>query len=93
MAVRDSRVYLKSVDGLKPVDMVLRRVDSEDCDPLELRVDSMLGVPGLLQAARANTVFVANALGSGLVESKALMRYLPALCARILGDKKSGVVF
>ena len=86
LTVRDSRVYLKSVDGLKPVDMVLRRVDSEDCDPLELRVDSMLGVAGLLQAARANTVVVANALGSGLVESKALMRYLPALCTRLLGE-------
>ncbi len=86
LTVRDRRVYLKSVDGLKPVDMIVRRVDSEDCDPLELRVNSMLGIAGLLQAARANTVVVANALGSGLVESKALMRYLPALCTRILGE-------
>lgn len=85
--MRDSRLYLKSVDGLKLVDMVLRRVDAEDCDPLELRVDSRLGVAGLLQAARANSVVVANALGSGLVESKALMRYLPALCTRILGEE------
>ncbi len=86
LTVRDGRVYLKSVDGLKPVDLIVRRIDTDDCDPLELRVDSQLGVAGLLQAARANTVVIANALGSGLVESKALMRYLPALSTRILGE-------
>ena len=46
LTVRDNRVYLKSVDGLKPVDLILRRVDAEECDPLELRADSMLGVAG-----------------------------------------------
>lgn len=83
---RDNRIYLKSVDGLKLVDLILRRVDSEDCDPLELRVDSVLGVAGLLQAARAGNVTIANALGSGLVETKALMRFLPELCQHILGE-------
>ncbi len=86
LTVRDNRVYLKSVDGLKLVDLIVRRVDSEDCDPLELRADSTLGVAGLLQAARAGTVALSNALGSGLVETKALMRFLPELCQHILGE-------
>jgi len=86
LTVRDSRVYLKSVDGLKPVDLILRRVDSEDCDPLELRADSVLGVAGLLQATRAGTVTVANALGSGLAETKAMLAFLPGLCRRMLGE-------
>jgi Uncharacterized conserved protein len=86
LTVRDNRVYLKSVDGLKLVDIILRRVDAEDCDPLELRVESTLGFAGLLQAARAGNIGIANALGSGLVETKALMRFLPELCQHILGE-------
>lgn len=86
LTVRDNRVYLKSVDGLKLVDLIMRRVDSEDCDPLELRIDSVLGVAGLLQAARAGSVTVANALGSGVIETKAIMRFLPELCQHILGE-------
>lgn len=87
LTVRGTRAYVAAVDGLKPVDLVLRQVDSEDCDPLELRNDSSLGVAGLLQAVRAGTVVIANALGSGLVETKALMRFLPALC-RVLLDEE-----
>lgn len=86
LTVRDNRVYLKSVDGLKLVDLIMRWVDSEDCDPLELQVGSTLGVAGLLHAARAGIVTIANALGSGLVETKALMRFLPELCQHILGE-------
>ena len=65
------------------MDVILRRLDDDYCDPLELRRDSFLGVPGLVQAVRAGNVAVANALGSGLVETPALLAYLPgALPAR-----------
>jgi uncharacterized alpha-E superfamily protein len=87
LTVRDNRVFLKSVDGLKPVDLILRRVEAEECDPLELRSDSMLGVAGLLQAVRAGNVTVANTLGSGLVETKAMLPFLPSLCRRLLGEE------
>ncbi|MBL8658454.1 MAG: circularly permuted type 2 ATP-grasp protein [Rhodospirillales bacterium] len=87
LTVRDNRVYLKTVDGLKPVDLIIRRVDDQDCDPLELRGGSSLGVAGLLQAARAQTVTIANALGSGVVETKALMPFLPQLCRKLFGEE------
>jgi uncharacterized circularly permuted ATP-grasp superfamily protein/uncharacterized alpha-E superfamily protein len=79
LTVRDDRVYLKTVEGLKPVDLIMRRISAELCDPLELRTDSMVGVPGLLQAARARKVVIGNALGSGLVESDAFLSFLPSL--------------
>ena len=87
LTVRDGRVYLKTLAGLNPVDVILRRLDDDFCDPLELRGDSLLGVPGLVQAARAGTVFVANCLGSGLVETPALMAFLPSLCREVLGEE------
>ncbi len=87
LTVRDNRVYLKLLGGLQPVDVILRRLDDDFCDPLELRRDSFLGVPGLVQAVRAGNVAVANALGSGLVESPALLAYLPGLCRYLLGEE------
>jgi uncharacterized circularly permuted ATP-grasp superfamily protein len=75
LTVRDDRVFLKSVDGLKPVDLILRRIEGEECDPLELRADSPLGVAGLTRAARAGNVVVADALGSGLAETKAMLPF------------------
>jgi len=87
LTVRDGRVFLKTLAGLNPVDVILRRLDDDFCDPLELRGDSLLGVPGLVQAARAGTVFIANCLGSGLVETPALMAFLPALCEQVLGEE------
>jgi uncharacterized circularly permuted ATP-grasp superfamily protein/uncharacterized alpha-E superfamily protein len=86
LTVRDNRVYLKLLGGLQPVDVILRRLDDSFCDPLELRRDSFLGVPGLVQAARAGNVALANPLGSGLVESPALLAYLPGLCRVLLGE-------
>ena len=65
LTVRDSRVFLKTLEGLKQVDVILRRVDGDFCDPIELRSDSFLGVAGLVEAVRAGNVVVANALGSG----------------------------
>jgi uncharacterized circularly permuted ATP-grasp superfamily protein/uncharacterized alpha-E superfamily protein len=86
LTVRDNRVFLKTLGGLPPVDVIVRRQDDTYCDPLELRPDSMLGVPGLMGAVRSGTVTVANALGSGLVESAAPASFLPGLCRRILGE-------
>ena len=71
LTVRDSRVFIKTLDGLQPVDVILRRLDDSFCDPLELRGDSPLGVAGLVEAVRAGNVTIANALGSGLVETPA----------------------
>jgi len=85
LAVRDDRVYLKTVSGLERVHAILRRLDDDFCDPLELRADSALGVPGLVQAWRAGHVLVANAFGVAVLESPALCRFLPAAAERLLG--------
>ncbi len=86
LTVRGERLFLKTVEGLEPVHGVLRRLDDDWCDPLELRPDSALGVPGLLQAARAGTVVMANALGSGFLESPAVQGFLPGISRRLLGE-------
>ncbi len=86
LTVRDNRVYLKVLGALQPVDVILRRLDDDFCDPLELRPDSFLGVPGLVQAVHAGNVAVANALGTGLLETPALLAFLPGLCRFLLGE-------
>lgn len=86
LTVRADRVYLKTVEGLEPVHVLLRRLDDAWCDPLELRADSTLGVPGLLQAVRAGRVVVANALGSACLETPALQGFLPAVSRALLGE-------
>ncbi|MBK9362030.1 MAG: circularly permuted type 2 ATP-grasp protein [Rubrivivax sp.] len=86
LTVRGGRLFLKTVEGLEPVHGVLRRLDDDWCDPLELRPDSALGVPGLLQAARAGTVVMANALGSAFLESPAVQGFLPAISQALLGE-------
>jgi uncharacterized circularly permuted ATP-grasp superfamily protein len=80
LTVRQHRVYLKTVDGLKRVHVILRRLDDSFCDPLELRADSTLGVPGLVHAWRRGNVLVANAFGTGVLESPALHAFLPEVC-------------
>ena len=87
LTVRDERLYLKTLKGLEPVHGLLKRLDDEFLDPLELRPDSHLGVPGLLQAIRAGNVLVANAPGSGLLESPGLLGFLPALSRALLGEE------
>jgi len=87
LTVRDRWVYLKTLEGLRRVDVILRRVDDVFCDPLELRSDAWLGVAGLAEAGRAGHVMVANALGSGVVETSALFPFLPGLCRRLLGEE------
>jgi uncharacterized circularly permuted ATP-grasp superfamily protein/uncharacterized alpha-E superfamily protein len=86
LTVRGEHLFLKTVEGLEPVHGVLRRVDDDWCDPLELRPDSSLGVTGLLQAARAGTVVLANALGSAFLETPALQGFLPGIAERLLGE-------
>ncbi len=86
LTVRGERLYLKTVEGLEPVHGVMRRLDDDWCDPLELRPDSALGVPGLLQAARAGTVVMANALGSAFLESPAVQGFLPGIAEKLLGE-------
>ena len=87
LVVREQRLYLKTVEGLEPVHGMLRRLDDDFCDPLELRADSALGVPGLLQVVRAGHVVMANALGSGFLETPGLQGFLPALSRRLLGQE------
>ena len=87
LTVRDGRVWMKTVDGLQRVHAILRRQDDDYCDPLELRSDSALGVPGLTDCARRGSVFLGNALGAGVLESGALLGYLPALSKRLLGQE------
>jgi uncharacterized circularly permuted ATP-grasp superfamily protein/uncharacterized alpha-E superfamily protein len=87
LTVRDSRVFIKTLEGLRQVDVILRRLDDGFCDPLELRSDSALGVAGLVEAVRAGHVTVANALGSGLIEAPGMAAFLPALCRHLLGEE------
>ncbi|MGH6626884.1 MAG: circularly permuted type 2 ATP-grasp protein [Burkholderiaceae bacterium] len=87
LTVRDQRLYLKTLQGLEPVHGLLKRLDDQYLDPLELRPDSTLGVPGLLQAIRAGHVLVANAPGSAFLESTALLGFLPALSQHLLGEE------
>lgn len=85
LAVRSNRVMLKTLGGLLPVDVIFRRMTDQQCDPLELRGDSWMGVSGLLQAVRAGHVAVVNPLGSSLVESPSFLPYLPRLCQELTG--------
>ncbi|MDI1245060.1 MAG: circularly permuted type 2 ATP-grasp protein, partial [Rhodoferax sp.] len=89
LLVRDEHLFLKTLKGLVPVHGLLKRVDDQYLDPLELRSDSTLGVPGLLQAIRAGNVLVANAPGSAFLESPALLGFLPALSRHLLGEELS----
>jgi uncharacterized circularly permuted ATP-grasp superfamily protein/uncharacterized alpha-E superfamily protein len=87
LQVRDGRVWLMTLDGLRPVDVILRRMDDSYCDPVELREDSFLGVPGLVDVARSGGVGIANPLGSGLLDTPALLPFLPALSRHLLGEE------
>ena len=86
LTVRQERVYLKTLRGLRPVHAILRRLDDDFCDPLELYSESALGVPGLMSAIRAGNVVMANQIGSSILESTALQGFLPAICQRLLGE-------
>jgi uncharacterized circularly permuted ATP-grasp superfamily protein/uncharacterized alpha-E superfamily protein len=86
LVARDGEVLIKTLAGLRPVHVLLRRLDSAFADPLELRADSALGVTGLVEATRTGKISLANALGSGLVETPAMMPVLQRLSQRLLGQ-------
>jgi uncharacterized circularly permuted ATP-grasp superfamily protein/uncharacterized alpha-E superfamily protein len=86
LIVLDGKLWMRSLGTLKQVDVVLRRVDAVYVDPLDLRADSRLGVVGLVEAQHRGTVTVVNTLGSGILESPGLLRFLPELAERLLGE-------
>ncbi|OSC22120.1 hypothetical protein B8W69_27085 [Mycobacterium vulneris] len=86
LVVRDGMLWMRSLGTLKRVDVVLRRVDAEYTDPLDLRADSRLGVAGLVEAQHRGTVTVVNTLGSGILENPGLLRFLPAMAERLLSE-------
>jgi uncharacterized circularly permuted ATP-grasp superfamily protein/uncharacterized alpha-E superfamily protein len=87
LTVRDDKLFLKTFSGLERVHVLLRRLDDAFCDPVELRADSTIGVPGLLQVMRAGNVMVSNVPGSGFVESPALHGFLPAISHALLDER------
>ncbi|GGE20835.1 hypothetical protein GCM10011390_45160 [Aureimonas endophytica] len=85
LAVRGDRLFVRTVDGLTPLAVLWRRLDGDFADPIELYGSSRIGTPGLVAAARAGTVHLVNALGSGLLETRALLAFQPQLAAALLG--------
>src|SRR6195256_1031535 len=87
LAVSGDRIHIRTVAGLKRLDVLLRRVDSNFLDPLELDASSQLGVPGLIDVIRKNGVVVANMPGSGVMEARALLGFLPSLSRRFFSEE------
>src|SRR3984957_16130561 len=87
LTVRGNTVFLKTLGGLRRVHAILRRLDDDFCDPVELRADSALGVPGLIAVVRAGGVVFAYPRGSGVLESASWMGFIPAAAERVLGEK------
>jgi uncharacterized circularly permuted ATP-grasp superfamily protein/uncharacterized alpha-E superfamily protein len=87
LVMRDDRVHVRTIAGLKRADVIWRRIDGDYSDPMELNAASRLGVAGLLHAIRQDNVVVANSPGSGVVESRALMSFLPRLSRKLLGER------
>jgi uncharacterized circularly permuted ATP-grasp superfamily protein/uncharacterized alpha-E superfamily protein len=82
----NGQVKVRTVSGLKPVGVLWRRVDASFTDPLELDQSSYIGTPGLVQAVRAKSVMMINALGSGIMETRAMLAFLPSICRDVLGE-------
>lgn len=91
LTVRGNRLLLKELGGLQPIDLLLRRLDGDYCDPLELRPESLLGVSGLAQLQRAGQVTMANTIGSGAVQTPALFPFLPRLTQELLDETQKAV--
>jgi uncharacterized alpha-E superfamily protein len=87
LVMRDGLVHVRTIAGFKRADIIWRRIDGDFADPLELNARSALGVPGLVEAVRAENVVVANGLGSGVVEARALMGFMPRLAREVLGEE------
>ena len=84
---RDDTVYMRTTEGPQRVDVLYRRLDDDFLDPLTFRPDSVLGVPGLVSAARAGTITLANAIGTGLADDKAVYTYMPEIVRFYLGEE------
>lgn len=86
LELRGDRIWVRAVSGDRPVDVILRRVNDTWCDPLYLRPDSLLGVPGLVRAVQAGTVAIVNPLGAGVLNNPGLLAFLPKICKHLLGE-------
>ncbi len=86
LAIVDGRVMVRTVAGLKPVSVLWRRLDAAYADPLELDQDSRIGTPAMVQAVRNGSVSFVNALGSGILETRALLAFIPGICRRLVGE-------
>jgi uncharacterized circularly permuted ATP-grasp superfamily protein/uncharacterized alpha-E superfamily protein len=86
LVMSDGRMFVRTIAGLKRADVLWRHVDSDWCDPLELNPNSRLGAPGLIDAIRSGGVAVENMPGTGLIESRAMLAFLPRLAERLLGE-------
>ncbi len=86
LAVENGKVMVRTVDGLRPISVLWRRLDATFADPLELAETSQLGTPGLVEAARQGNINLINALGSGILETRALLAFLPKI-SRTLRDE------
>ena len=87
LVVRDAVCYMRTTSGLQRVHTIYRRIDDDFIDPLEFRPDSLLGVPGLVRAYRAGTVAIANAVGTGVADDKAIYHYVPEMIRFYLGEE------
>jgi uncharacterized circularly permuted ATP-grasp superfamily protein len=86
LVAHDNFIYMRTTDGLRRVDVIYRRIDDDFIDPLAFRQDSSLGAPGLFNAYRAGNVSLANALGTGVADDKAVYAYVPAIIKYYLGE-------
>ncbi|TPL86324.1 hypothetical protein FJ941_06595 [Mesorhizobium sp. B2-3-13] len=87
LTVSGGRLMVRTVSGLMPISVLWRRLDAAFADPLELRPDSQIGTPGLVEAIRQGTVSTVNALGSGLMETRALLAFLPKIARELWGEE------
>ena len=87
LLVKDSRVFMKTTKGLQPVDVIYRRIDDDFLDPTVFRKDSVLGVPGIMEAYRKGNVNLANAIGTGVADDKVTYYYVPKMIKFYLGEE------
>src|SRR5262249_17936109 len=86
LTVRGSSLFLKTLGGLLPVDVILRRIPDRDCDPLELELNSSFGTAGMMESLRSGQVAIANAVGTGFLEAPVLAAFLPSVSRLLLGQ-------
>jgi uncharacterized circularly permuted ATP-grasp superfamily protein/uncharacterized alpha-E superfamily protein len=87
LTIIDGRVMVRTVGGPRPISVLWRRVDAAFLDPLELNPESRIGTPGLADAVRRNAATIVNAIGSGILETRALLAFLPGICTHLTGEK------